>query len=152
MDLMTRQTRQWNTLLMSGFFQIKNGIPPSLRREREGILSILRTRNQMDLNEQIEEPKRIIHVEFRERERYGLKRDCPHLSVIIRESLWRLECADCGEMLDPIAYLVDIAKSEQRVEYRVNELRERGKVLTERLKTQNRTKCEHCGQMTRIRK
>jgi Zn finger protein HypA/HybF involved in hydrogenase expression len=71
---------------------------------------------------------------------------CKHAHVVIDEELWKLECADCGASLDPIAYLVKIAKEEAVAEYRLNEL---NKMVAE-AQVKLRTKCIHCGQFTTI--
>lgn len=72
--------------------------------------------------------------------------DCKHRNVTIDEHLWKIECADCGAVLDPIAYLVALAKDEAYAEYRVSKLEAYITTLERRI----RTKCQHCGKMTRI--
>jgi hypothetical protein len=73
---------------------------------------------------------------------------CKHNNVIVDVDLWFIECADCGERLDPIQYLVSISQTQDQNEYRYKRLwEEYQKVLGELNK---KTKCEHCGKMTRI--
>jgi DNA-directed RNA polymerase subunit RPC12/RpoP len=76
--------------------------------------------------------------------------DCKHTHVEVDESLWSVECQDCGEKLDPIQYLVQLAKEENFVRYRVEELKEEHKRIMEVLEKKTRTRCEHCGKYTRI--
>ncbi len=74
------------------------------------------------------------------------KAACPHTHIVVDGDLWRIECDDCGETLDPIAFLVRLANDETDAKYRVDMLRR----AEERIRGRLRTKCEHCGRMTRI--
>ncbi len=73
---------------------------------------------------------------------------CDHLNVLVDEVLWRIECGDCGEQMDPIAYLVRLAKKEVVAEYRLTELNR----AVEETRTKLRAKCVHCGQFTPIKR
>jgi hypothetical protein len=78
------------------------------------------------------------------------KQKCKHHSVLISEEEWHIECADCGVVLDPIGYMVAIARSEGRYEYRRDSLMKALKEIEIKIKKRTRTKCQHCGKMTRI--
>jgi len=71
---------------------------------------------------------------------------CEHNNVVIDEGLWRIECEDCKELLDPIQYLVNIAKEENLADYRLHQLQ----IACAELEKKTRTKCQHCGKMTHI--
>lgn len=71
------------------------------------------------------------------------KSECEHLSIVVTEGLWRIECDDCHEKLDPVAWLLKRADEEGAMEWRFDRL---AKALAKR----KRTKCQHCGKMTSI--
>jgi hypothetical protein len=73
-------------------------------------------------------------------------RGCEHRNVLIDEKLWMIECSECHEKLDPIQYLLNLARDERYVQYRINELEKKERKLKDRI----RTKCDHCGKMTSI--
>ncbi len=72
---------------------------------------------------------------------------CRHDHVVIDEEKALVECDDCGELLNPIYVLVKFAREESVLEGRIEEQR----VLQEKINSKLRTKCEHCGKMTRVR-
>jgi ribosomal protein S27E len=76
--------------------------------------------------------------------------DCTHSRVVVDESLWKVECEDCGEMLDPIHYLLGWARGERAEETRVSELKREYKRITDILEIKTRTRCEHCRKITAI--
>ncbi len=78
---------------------------------------------------------------------------CDHLSgwrkpitYLIRKGETEVECSGCGMRLDPMFVLNLMANAE------TDWLRTRQLHLeeTKRLAERSRTKCDHCGQMTRI--
>ena len=71
---------------------------------------------------------------------------CSHNNILVDPELYQIECGDCGEVLDPIAYMISLCGKEQICEYRINRLREKEEEIKNRL----RTKCNHCGKMTTI--
>ena len=71
---------------------------------------------------------------------------CDHKNILIDEALWQIECGDCGLILDPIHFLVQLARKENGYKWKVDELKKEEKEISARL----RCKCEHCGKMTRI--
>ena len=71
---------------------------------------------------------------------------CQHANVLIDEELSYIECAECGKELNPIKYLAGLAKREKSIEYRLESLRSQEVKIKDRI----RTKCNHCGKMTRI--
>ncbi len=85
---------------------------------------------------------KIISFELKKKEYHG----CQHINVLIDEDLEFIECSKCGERLNPVKYLANLAKEEDTLSFRVNLLKEHIKTLEGRL----RTKCRHCGKMTKI--
>lgn len=73
---------------------------------------------------------------------------CYHRRFTIDEKLQEVECRDCGEKLNPMFALVQLARQENRY----HELHERYQDEMTRLAERSKTKCQHCGQMTRISK
>ena len=64
----------------------------------------------------------------------------------VDETLAEVKCKSCGEKLNPIWVLHQIAHAESRF----HELHARYHDELKRLNERMRTKCEHCGNMTRI--
>ena len=75
-------------------------------------------------------------------------RDCNHLRVpyLVDVSEAMVECGRCGEKLNPMWVLGQLAVHD----YRMAESQARYKDEMKRLSERTRTKCHHCGQMTRI--
>lgn len=71
---------------------------------------------------------------------------CKHRNILIDEELWLIECSECHEKLDPIKYLLKLAREENQIQYKINELNKKAETIKNRL----RTKCQHCGRMTNI--
>lgn len=71
---------------------------------------------------------------------------CQHRQVEVDVTLLEVVCTDCGEKVSPIAVLCKFADTESRwfqahARY-VDEMK--------RLHERQRTKCDHCGKMTKI--
>jgi len=69
-----------------------------------------------------------------------------YVQYVIRDGETEVECGECGTKLDPMWVLTRMAREETqwgrtRLHY-IEEMR--------RLNERSRTKCQHCGQMTRI--
>jgi hypothetical protein len=71
---------------------------------------------------------------------------CWHKRYIIDDELAEVTCADCKEKLNPMWVLKQLAQAENRY----HELHARYHDELKRLAERSRTKCEHCGGMTRI--
>lgn len=74
-------------------------------------------------------------------------RDCAHKRIAVSELHSMVTCQDCGEKLNPISVLLRYAREESRLVMRIKE----NQAIVEKLQAKVRTKCEHCGQMTRVR-
>ena len=72
---------------------------------------------------------------------------CQHVRAIVDEKLAELKCADCGEKLNPIAFLVTMAKKETMWGWQGREL---AKARAE-LDSRKRCRCTKCGEWTEIR-
>ena len=55
-------------------------------------------------------------------------------------------CKTCGVEMSPMHVLLEISRWEERMKIRCDTLRKRCEEADQR----NRTKCEHCGNMTRV--
>ena len=87
----------------------------------------------------------------------GGRGDCDHrwtfvdgrmrsVQYLIREGETEVECGNCGTRLDPMFVLKRLAHEETKwLEARATYAEE-----MKRLGERSRTKCQHCGQMTRI--
>jgi uncharacterized protein YeaO (DUF488 family) len=73
-------------------------------------------------------------------------RKCWHERFLIDPQKAEVECADCGERLNPMFALEQLARKETKY----HEFHARYQDEMQRLKERSRTKCENCGQMTRI--
>lgn len=76
------------------------------------------------------------------------KRVCSHLNChfIVDESRDTVECADCGERMNPMWVLARLCSRDSMFHAAHAKYRDEMKRLNER----QSTKCRHCGQMTRI--
>ncbi|MCB1886600.1 MAG: hypothetical protein KDH20_03235 [Rhodocyclaceae bacterium] len=91
------------------------------------------------------EPTKVISLtEARNRYRPG---KCQHKHMTMDEDLNTVECDDCGEKLNPVAVLKRFAFEESLWHRRGEEL----KKLQAALDAKVRCRCQHCGQMTRVR-
>ncbi|WP_051957935.1 hypothetical protein [Desulfobacter vibrioformis] len=80
-------------------------------------------------------------------EKERLKRfGCKHMHILVHEDLAYCKCKDCGELLNPMAVLCRFARKESRYVYERIALNNQRK----KLEAKKRTKCEHCGEMTRV--
>ena len=75
---------------------------------------------------------------------------CSHLFTTykIREGNAEVECGSCGERLNPMWVLSQIAKAEARI----HQSRKAHQEEMKRLNDRKKTKCNHCGKMTAISK
>lgn len=69
-----------------------------------------------------------------------------HASYTIREGETEVECTLCGTKLDPMFVLKVLATEETKWQNSRQRYHDEMKRLSER----TRTKCDHCGNMTRI--
>lgn len=72
---------------------------------------------------------------------------CQHKHMTVDEDLNEVVCDDCGAKLNPVAVLLRFANEESRWQREGERLRKLHADLDSRV----RCKCQHCGQMTRIR-
>ncbi len=80
------------------------------------------------------------------------RQSCEHHSVLVDEELWQITCKDCGEVLDPIAYLVRLSNKQSYQGMLCDRYRELVVELQKKLRDMNKCKCEHCGKFTKIDK
>lgn len=71
---------------------------------------------------------------------------CQHERFTVDDKLAQVVCRDCGVKLDPMQALVLIAHGETRY----HELHARYQDEMKRLGERSKTKCQHCGKMTRV--
>lgn len=73
---------------------------------------------------------------------------CGHLfaQYLVDPSEAQVECGRCGEKLNPMWVLHQLAIRDRRMA----EAQKASKAAQERLEERTRTKCNHCGKMTRI--
>lgn len=74
--------------------------------------------------------------------------ECRHNRFHIDETLNFVKCGLCGEHLNPIWVIAQLANRESRARRTVSELEHLAKKTEQKL----RCKCEHCGNMTRIQR
>lgn len=72
--------------------------------------------------------------------------ECQHTRFIIDTKLAKVMCRDCSAQLDPMYALSQLANQETKY----HDLHERYQDEMGRLKARVKTKCQHCGHMTRI--
>lgn len=73
---------------------------------------------------------------------------CSHLfcGYVVDEALAEVECGRCGAKLNPMWVLNRLANEDRRMA----KSQERYQDEQRRLAKRSRTKCDHCGKMTRI--
>lgn len=71
---------------------------------------------------------------------------CRHNQVLVDEKLAEVECADCGAKLNPMWVLINLAHEDSLLRTNWAGMRAEIRLLGER----TRTKCQHCGKMTRV--
>lgn len=82
-------------------------------------------------------------ISFHLKQKEYQKANCPHNSILVDREKWLIECEDCQALIDPIWWISELAKKEGLAEYKLNK-------LNEKLRSRSRTKCTHCGKMTKI--
>ncbi|WP_107495539.1 hypothetical protein [Thalassobius sp. I31.1] len=73
---------------------------------------------------------------------------CKHHNILVDEMRSEVECADCGELLNPIAILARFANQDDNLYWRREALRKEVDSYEDRL----RFKCGSCGQVNNITK
>lgn len=73
---------------------------------------------------------------------------CRHNNIIVDEARSEVECADCGQLLNPVAILVKFAHQDDNFYWRREALRKEVESYEDRL----RFKCGKCGQVNNITK
>lgn len=76
----------------------------------------------------------------------GKNGGCMHTKFVIDDKKLEVECGDCGEKMNPMWVLVHLCTKDMQMK----EAAKRYKDEMARLAERERTKCQHCGQMTRI--
>lgn len=72
---------------------------------------------------------------------------CINHSYIIDAEAKEVTCSKCTKTFDPMSVLVDLARHESRwFEHKRQYVQE-----MKRLDEKSRTKCQHCGKMTRLK-
>ena len=74
--------------------------------------------------------------------------ECMHNKFEIDEQLDYIACGICGEHLNPMWVLRQLANKEARFNNQINELLKKAK----KAEAKNRCKCEHCKKMTKIQR
>jgi DNA-directed RNA polymerase subunit RPC12/RpoP len=74
---------------------------------------------------------------------------CNHLfaQYLVDPAAAEVECQRCGEKLNPMWVLHQLATSDRRM----SESQAAAKAMRERLEEKRRAKCQHCGRLTRVR-
>lgn len=73
---------------------------------------------------------------------------CRHRRATVDERLAELTCSDCGEKLNPITFLANMARQESRWEWEHKRIADARRQLDER----RRCRCTKCGEWTEIRR
>lgn len=77
----------------------------------------------------------------------GKPKPCYHEAFVVDQEKSEVECAKCGEKLNPMWVLSYLAGQDRRMA----ENHAYAQESMSRLADRSRTKCQHCGKMTRIR-
>lgn len=77
----------------------------------------------------------------------GKSKPCYHNSFVVDPEKSEVECAKCGEKLNPMWVLSHLATADRNMADNFKRAQE----AMSRLEDRSRTKCQHCGKLTRIR-
>lgn len=97
--------------------------------------------NIVTLNERPQTDKRVTQRVWKPKGRI-----CTHGPFLIDPNLQDVECGSCGEMLNPMYVLGRLAGEETKFHSYQKQYQED----MARLKERERTKCQHCKQITKI--
>jgi hypothetical protein len=89
-------------------------------------------------------------VSFKQARDFYDKKCCKHRHIEIDPVLWQIKCDDCGQLIDPIGWMIDQAKEESVMRFELEELKKEYDKTVKKLENKNRCKCEYCGKMTHI--
>jgi len=90
--------------------------------------------------------ERVVSIKRKEYDPHG----CKHNTALVDEKLWQIECRDCGKILDPIQFLVDITRKEEHAEFHYDRIKREYRRIEKAIEIKTHTECEHCGKTTRI--
>lgn len=108
------------------------------------------------MNDEISNEKKVVQLQIKKKPAHkaielvdsGFKLDaCKHHHVEVDESLALLTCLDCKERLDPLHYIVGVAKKIRGWYFELEQVKKQRAELAKR----QACKCQFCGKMTRIR-
>ncbi|MCC8495780.1 hypothetical protein [Xanthomonas hortorum] len=71
---------------------------------------------------------------------------CRHAHTEVDEKKAEVTCRDCGEKINPIWLLMQLATEDRMLRDRWASMKAELRLMGERV----RTKCQHCGQLTRV--
>ena len=89
-------------------------------------------------------------ISFEKLSKSKIKEKCPHNSVTIDESLSIVSCKDCGESLNPMWVLCNLAEHQESVHKKLRKELIRVQNIEKMLVKKQRTKCSHCGRFTSV--
>lgn len=100
----------------------------------------------MDLTVDLPDPAggKVISIEIARKSRFDRK--CPHYRIAVDVDFAAIECRDCGKELNPIEWIAMMTEEWARV----TSLYKKYTVAKELYDEKERSRCQHCGKMTRI--
>ena len=79
---------------------------------------------------------------------FSTQKKCWHEHITVDEKLSLVKCNDCEKEINPMWFLIKMARKESRIRDAITKLNEH----YEHSKKKIRCKCQHCGKMTNIPK
>ena len=92
-------------------------------------------------------------IDFKIKKKLYDRDGCQHDRIEVDDSLYEIKCLDCGEKLNPVWYLCQIAFKQNKLKKMYDEYNKLARMINNtkvKLKTINKCKCEHCGKMTKV--
>lgn len=86
----------------------------------------------------------VISIEVARKTRYD--RTCHHQNIAIDYDLMDIQCKDCNQMINPVAWIGMMAEEW----HRVNSLYEKHKKAAALYEEKSRTQCQHCKRLTKV--
>ncbi len=83
------------------------------------------------------------------KKRFELK-GCQHKKILIDRDLSFVKCRECNEKLNPVMVLARFAEEENNLLHQLRNDAVKFNNISQKLDEKQRTKCDHCGRITRV--
>lgn len=78
---------------------------------------------------------------------FSRKKMCLHTNLVVDDTLMQIECGTCGEKLNPFFAIRQIMRTYDKWKFQ----KAKAELALAAAEKKSKTKCQHCGKMTRVR-